>query len=132
MGVKICRQFSFDAAHRLPMHNGKCNNLHGHHYVLQISVCDTLDIPPFTSKKDKPQSSTGMVMDFGDMKALVNREVIDKLDHTLLNDIWVNPTAEKMVYDIALWLKPLFLQEGVVLMSVRLYETPDSYAEWSA
>ena len=77
---------TFAAAHRLPDHEGKCSRLHGHTYGLEVTVEGT------------PQPSgpaAGMVMDFADLRARVNEVVIERLDHQLLNDMFVFvPTAE--------------------------------------
>jgi 6-pyruvoyltetrahydropterin/6-carboxytetrahydropterin synthase len=68
-----------------------------------------------------------MVIDFKEMKKIVKEEVIDLLDHKYLNDVIEIPTAENMVRFIVEKLKKPF---GPHLVRVRVYETPDSYAEW--
>jgi 6-pyruvoyltetrahydropterin/6-carboxytetrahydropterin synthase len=67
--VRVRRQFTFEAAHRLPQHPGKCRELHGHSYRLVVSVERPVD----------PVSGLGI--DFSDLKAVVRREVVDRLDH---------------------------------------------------
>lgn len=86
--MKVRRSFDFDAAHRLPLHPGKCRELHGHAYRLVVTVERPVD----------PQ--TGLAMDFSDLKAVVKREVVDLLDHRCVNDVIENPTAESM----AVWI----------------------------
>lgn len=90
--ISVTKIFKFDAAHFLPEHSGKCADLHGHTYRLEVTV----------ARKDgglvAEGSSAGMVIDFGDLKAIVQREIIEKVDHKMLNDIFpFRTTAENMV-----------------------------------
>jgi len=119
MKASITKIFSFDAAHLLPNYEGKCSRLHGHTFTLEVEVSGRLI-------QSGPKQ--GMVMDFGDLKSAVQNYVIDKLDHTLLNDTIPNPTAE----NILLWIEAQLqcLPFGM-LSRLRLYETPDSCAELS-
>ena len=80
--MRVKRRFDFEAAHRLPDHPGKCRDLHGHSYVLVVTVEKPID----------PHS--GMAIDFGELKGIVKREVVELVDHKYLNDIIDNPTAE--------------------------------------
>src|SRR6478752_2152122 len=88
---EIFREFTFEAAHRLPNvpEGHKCARLHGHSYRLSVHVVGPLD-PEF-----------GWVMDFGDIKQVVN-PVVGELDHYYLNEIagLENPTSEVL----AKWL----------------------------
>jgi 6-pyruvoyltetrahydropterin/6-carboxytetrahydropterin synthase len=105
--VIVRRRFDFEAAHRLPHHPGKCRELHGHSYVLRIAV-------------DRPvDPDSGMAIDFGDLKAVVRREVVDVLDHRYVNDLIDNPTAEVMA--VWIWNKLHDLLPGLV--EVELHET---------
>ena len=80
--MRVKRRFDFEAAHRLPAHPGKCRDLHGHSYVLVVTI-------------ERPvEPGSGMVIDFGDLKRIVKREIVDRVDHKSLNDIIDNPTAE--------------------------------------
>jgi 6-pyruvoyltetrahydropterin/6-carboxytetrahydropterin synthase len=110
-GVIVARSFEFQAAHHLPRHPGKCHNLHGHTYRLEVLCAGPVD----------PES--GMVMDFADLKALVRERVIDVVDHTLLNDLLENPTAE----NIAAWIWEQLADAPLPLEEIRLYETPSCY-----
>ena len=114
--MKICRIFTFDAAHYLPNYEGKCKNLHGHTWTLEVEVSGDV--------KDD-----GMVIDFAKLKDLVNHRVIDILDHRLLNDVIANPTCENLLFwmrdNLGAWLNVLSCE----LVRLRLYETPDSFAE---
>ena len=81
--MELIVNHSFEAAHRLPKHPGKCQRVHGHSYRVRVVVKGLVD------------SDSGMIIDFHEVK-----EVIDQLDHQYLNDFIKNPTAEH----IALWL----------------------------
>ena len=112
MRARVVRSFSFEAAHVLPWHEGQCRNLHGHSYRLEVAV-------------EGPIAENGMVLDFADLKAVVQREVIDHFDHTLLNDLLDNPTAEVIAANA--WKR--LEAAGLVLAWVRLWETPTSSVE---
>ncbi len=88
--ITLSRSFSFEAAHKLPQHDGKCKNLHGHTYTCELSVLGSV------------RSDTGMLLDFGILKRISDAIVAD-LDHTYLNDkIRLEPpTAEAIAYYIA-------------------------------
>lgn len=81
---EICVREKFDAAHFLPGYNGKCANLHGHTWLVEVTV----------------RSATlndGMVIDFADIKALLKNILPD---HTLINDTLPNPTAENLAQHV--------------------------------
>jgi len=123
--ITICKMFSFAAAHKLPNHQGLCQNLHGHEYILHVAIEGDI-------VQDKISPQFGMIMDFGELKRLVT-SVISKFDHSYLNDFYANPTAEIMVADIVTLLKSTINTNAPnykKLKSVRLYETPTSYAQW--
>jgi 6-pyruvoyltetrahydropterin/6-carboxytetrahydropterin synthase len=121
----IGKIFRFEAAHQLPNHNGKCRNLHGHSYKLEVEVTGPI-------KEANGDSDEGMIMDFGDLKKIVQEEIIDLVDHQFLNEV-VPPehqptTAENMVN----WMSHLIwdrLWEDIIELRVRLWETETSYAE---
>ena len=83
----LSRNFTFDAAHRIVDYAGKCERLHGHTYMLKVTIQGELQ-------------ESGMVVDFAIIKNLVNDEIISKLDHVDLNEIFINPTTE----NIAMWI----------------------------
>ena len=68
----ITREFTFEASHHLPNHKGKCRRPHGHSYRLQISLRGPI-------KEAPGQSDEGMVMDFDDLKCIVNSTIIEEL-----------------------------------------------------
>lgn len=120
--LTITKSFEFEACHHLPFYVGKCHELHGHSYKLDVTIGGNL-ITDINNEK------VGMLMDFSDLKALVNEKVIDRFDHNYLNRTFSNPTAESMVESIFMVLKSC-LPENVFLVSVKLWETRTSYAEY--
>ena len=127
MKITVVKEFQFDAAHHLPGYIGKCHNVHGHRYRLQVGLTGDID------------ENTGMVVDFGEIKDRVDF-LIEKLDHRDLNTIdeagfpHHMPTAENMVRWFVEQLQgafhPVFMQEALELTFIRLWETPGSFAEW--
>jgi 6-pyruvoyltetrahydropterin/6-carboxytetrahydropterin synthase len=132
--VTVTRRMRFNAAHRV--HNpalsdeenrtlfGKCNNpnWHGHNYVLEVSV------------RGEIEPRTGYVMDLGRLATIVQRELIDHLDHKNLNlevefMSGVNPTAENIV--VACWrvLEPLVRPARLARLTLR--ETENNCVEYS-
>ena len=80
--TRVTCTFSFEAAHRLPWHPGKCRNLHGHSYRLDVSV-------------EGPLDANGVVLDFDVAPGRGAGSVIDVWDHRDLNQVLDNPTAER-------------------------------------
>jgi 6-pyruvoyltetrahydropterin/6-carboxytetrahydropterin synthase len=111
--MRITKEFSFDSAHKLDWHSGKCKNLHGHTYKLMVTVEGELN-------------DNGIVVDFDDIKKAVKSEVLGKLDHAFLNDIISNPTVENIVIWIWDKLKPRLPS----LLELKLHETPTSSATY--
>lgn len=132
--VTVTRRLKFNAAHRV--HNpalsdeenratfGKCNNPHGHghNYTLDVSV--TGEVNP----------ATGYVMDLGKLNDLVEREVVDAVDHHHLNvDVafmqGVIPTAENMI--VAFWRILQGKVAPATLTRLVLWETDNNYVEYT-
>ena len=143
--VRITKHFDFESAHALYGYDGKCKNIHGHSYQLYVTVIGT-PIDDLNNPKN------GMVMDFGDLKKIVKKEIVTKFDHAVvLNQnsphktlaetiddqshkvvlVKYQPTSENMLLDFAETIKKE-LPENVLLHSLKLYETANSYAEWFA
>jgi len=114
----VVKRVSFDAAHLLPNYPGKCKNLHGHHWIVDIGYEGIVD------------PRTGMVADFSGLKGMVS-PLLETLDHHFLNDVIENPTAENLVTYIRDWLLDKPLLEVAELVLVRVWETETSYAEWT-
>lgn len=117
----VCKMFTFDAAHYLPNYDGKCRNLHGHTWKLEVAVSNKELI--------REGSETGMVVDFAKVKGLVKARIIDRLDHTLLNDTVENPTCENLLLWIWDSLQFYLAKCCGELYRLRLYETSDSFVE---
>lgn len=96
--MEIFREFTFEAAHRLPNvpEGHKCARLHGHSFRLTVYV------------RGEVGARSGWVMDFADLKAAV-APVLDRLDHSYLNEIegLENPTSEVLVRWIWVRLAPI-------------------------
>lgn len=134
--VSVCKIFSFDAAHQLIGHKGKCANVHGHTYRLEV----VLKGRPVT---EEGRSDEGFVADFGDIKALVKARIVDKLDHAFMAKgdepvletlqasgskvavLSFRTTAENLAGYIAYTLR----QSRLPVYSVKLWETPTAWAE---
>lgn len=110
----IAKQFTFDAAHLLPDHPGKCRTLHGHTYRVEIII-----------RRDR-LNKQGMVMDYADL-APFKEYVNNTLDHKYLNDVIELPTAENLAYH--LFCKAFDLW-GPMVAKVRVSETPNTWAEY--
>lgn len=119
--VSVTKSFTFDSAHRLDDYIGKCANLHGHTYKLEVTIKGRTD-------------HRGIVVDFGDIKKIVNEQIIGVYDHRFLNDLMeFNTTAENMVFHffeiIDTYLSKIVDGTPCRLLRVRLWETPTAYAE---
>lgn len=137
--VYLTRRYRFSASHRL--HNdalsaqdnrriyGKCDNPygHGHNYVVEVAVAGEID------------PATGMVFDLGLLDSTVEREVLERFDHTNLNmDVdnfrLVVPTTENLCVEIYNLLREKVREEShwpsTRLERVRLEETNSNYFEY--
>jgi len=143
--IRITKQFTFEMAHALHGYDGKCKNIHGHSYKLDVCV-----IGKPIENKNNPKF--GMVIDFGDLKHIVKSEVVDIMDHATMLDVTsdhaklaellkkeghriveVNfqPSSENMVIDFAKRIQAK-LPDGLELHSLKLRETETAFAEWYA
>jgi 6-pyruvoyltetrahydropterin/6-carboxytetrahydropterin synthase len=119
--VLVSKEFTFDSAHHLHCYEGKCQNLHGHTYRLQVIMSGKTD-------------ERGLTIDFSDISRITKQQVIAKLDHQYLNEVLplMNTTAENMVVwiyeQINAELKNENLDPVIMLEEIRLWETPTSYA----
>ena len=143
--IRLTKEFSFESAHALDGYDGLCREIHGHSYRLFVTVKGEPSC-------DEGDPKLGMVLDFGDLKRIVNSEIVDRLDHSFVlrnseqneelkgflgakfkNVVLVDyqPTCENMLADFAERLQRA-LPSRVQLHSLRLHETATSYAEWYA
>ncbi|WP_041667644.1 6-carboxytetrahydropterin synthase QueD [Acetohalobium arabaticum] len=145
--VSVTKSFSWDMAHMLAGHEDQCKNLHGHTYKLEVEV---------TSKSGKLQAagaSQGMIIDFKDLKQVVTEEIVAPLDHAFLYwakspdevehqlaatlqdadrkvvSVDFRPTAENMANYFWEILQNNFTKLDIEVVSVKVWETPTSYAE---
>lgn len=109
--MKVGRTFYFDASHHLPAYKGKCEQLHGHTYRLDVAV-------------EGEVGREGMVLDFSELERVVEEKVISPLDHQDLNNIIKNPTAEHIAEWI--WKK---LDGTLKPDSIKLYEGRGKWVE---
>lgn len=139
--MKITKEITFDSAHMLSNYNGKCNNLHGHTYKLQIEVEGNIN------------PETCMLIDFNELKEIINSNIMRMFDHALIfSAVGYREEAEAALYEWAKkYNKKYFvmpygkttcediapvIQENLQLVlgsgykiGVRLWETPTSFAE---
>ena len=143
--MNITRRLEFDAGHRIPDHGSQCRHLHGHRYALEITLTGTII-------ERAGSAVNGMVMDFGDIKSIANRHLVEAWDHaflayrhaaivvemlsmipghkTVLLD--VVPTAENLAMTAFRILDPLYrnnYDNKLRLERIRLYETPNCWAD---
>ena len=147
MSIRLNCETTFDCAHSLPYHEGKCSNYHGHTYRLRVTVEDyngcieknsrgvhsyvNPDESAYLTEYQLHSPRTGMVMDFADLKAEVN-SVVEMLDHGNLNAYIENPTAENLVLYIADKLSTLLrTHHAVQLVELKLWETPNNWVTWT-
>ena len=110
----ISKTFTFSAAHKLPWHEGKCKNLHGHNYILTVFLKGSLN-------KD------GILKDYYDISEDVNTLIIRTLDHKYLNDNFENPTAEILALETLAFLSKVDPRYYKII----LQETENTTAEVS-
>lgn len=141
--IRLTKEFKFEMAHALRGYDGLCRNIHGHSYELLVTIIGI----PIT---DTASSKLGMIMDFGDLKKIVRKTIVDEFDHALVLNresvddfihdaemfgrtilVDYQPTSENMLIDFASRLKNL-MPENVKLHHMLLRETVTSYAEWFA
>ena len=143
--MEITTRLEFDSGHRIPNHKSQCRNLHGHRYVIEITLGGDII-------QNEQASEDGMVMDFSDVKRIARESVVDVWDHAFIvykNDQVVLdflntlpdhktvvfetvPTAENMAAEAFRILKNRYQDtygNQLTLSLVRLYETPNSWAD---
>ncbi len=142
--IRVTKSFNFAMAHALDNYQGLCKNIHGHSYQLNVTV-----------RGETAQSATspknGMLIDFSDLKKLINTHIVDHWDHSLMLNADTNPavikevtthyervmivpfqpTTENLLAYLAEKIQSI-LPEGVKLYALKLSESQNSYAEWVA
>lgn len=143
MKIRLTKTFTFDMAHLLRGYDGACRNIHGHTYHLEVTVIGTPLNHPGHPKD-------GMVMDLKELKNIVKEKILERFDHSLvlpeldseelirtlaseghkLVTLPFQPTCENLLLYIVETIQHE-LPQDVRLFSVKLYETPSSFAEWT-
>lgn len=141
--IRLTKEFSFEMAHTLEGYDGACSQIHGHSYRFFVTVIgEPLD--------EQTNPKNGMLIDFGLLKAIVNRTIIERYDHTLvirqtennkefidtlkshynrIETVDYQPTCENMISRFAEMISAE-LPPRVLLHSLKMHETASSYAEW--
>lgn len=146
--LEITRKVEFDAGHRIPNHQSKCRHVHGHRYVLECTVTGPI-------VDTSGHSSEGMIVDFGALKAMMLEHIADRWDHAML--VWEDdidlltalamlssqsrphrtiglpciPTVENLAALAYTTLYDPLMEHGLTLTRVRLYETPNCWADYN-
>lgn len=139
--LKLTKIFQFEMAHAIHGYEGACKNIHGHSYELHVSVSSDCT-------NDYWLPAPGFMIDFKTIKELVRSAVINKLDHCLMlspnfiagqpnyastENLFIfeaEPTAENLLIYIKQALQQK-LPDNIKLVHLKLFETKDSYAEWT-
>lgn len=142
--IRLTKVFSYAMAHALDSYDGLCKNIHGHTYHLEVTVVGN-------PVRDTSSPKKGMLIDFTDLKRLINSEIVDVWDHALMLNETTNPdliallkksyeriiivpfqpTTENMLCFLSEKIKSILPKE-VHLYALKLKETENSYAEWYA
>jgi len=141
----ITRRLEFDAGHRISTHNSQCRHLHGHRYVIEITLSGDIIA-------DEGVAEQGMVMDFSEVKRIAKTQLVDQWDHAFLvysGDTPVinflqtmedhktvvfesQPTAENLAITAFRILDEAYQDSygnQLRLEQVRLFETPNCWAD---
>ena len=138
MSFQVGKRFGFECAHHLPDHQGECSTVHGHSYKFEVAVWGT--------RLGKFGSETGMIMDFHEISTVVYEKVVDRLDHTDLNESMpelakkygiytaVPPTAERLAllifHVLKRHLRDVFKTRILSLKSITVWETDKCWARY--
>lgn len=129
--VTITKHVEFEACHNLLDYEGKCKNLHGHTYKLEVALYGKVN-------------EKGFLIDFKDLKALLESAILNKVDHQYLNEVFdrefnlkdVNTTCENLVW--VFWMaleaemsKQPEIYKDIHVLNLRLWETSNSFATLS-
>ncbi|MBS1745683.1 MAG: 6-carboxytetrahydropterin synthase [Bacteroidetes bacterium] len=139
--ISVTKIFRFEMGHAIDEYDGMCKYIHGHSYVLHVTV-------GAIEKNESHLPPPGFVIDFKDLKRIVNEKIIQRLDHALvLSEQYLKkhaynsgdgqnlitwpyePSAENILFFIRHELQDS-LSNNYHLIRLRLWETSDSFAEW--
>jgi 6-pyruvoyltetrahydropterin/6-carboxytetrahydropterin synthase len=130
--IYITRKEHFSSSHKLDNPElsakkneqifGKCNNFHGHNYYIEVTL------------SGEPDKNSGYVMDLKMLKSIIQKDILDKVDHKYLNNLnlfkGIIPTTENMVIKFWEILEPKVRRKNVRLHSIKLYETENNFVEY--
>lgn len=134
--LTVVKSLKFDAAHILTNHQGQCRNLHGHTYRVEVCVAQS------------PDSNADMVIDFKDLKRVCEEEILSRCDHAFIYDTSSAVESEiaevlhrhgmrtlslpyrSTAENLATHFFGLLERRVPGLGAVRVWETPDSFAEY--
>ncbi|MBI2861930.1 MAG: 6-carboxytetrahydropterin synthase QueD [Chloroflexi bacterium] len=112
----------FDAAHFLKDYDGKCENIHGHRFEVEVGL-EMARLDP-----------VGLGYDYALLRAAL-KEIVDRLDHVLLNDLDVfaemNPSSENLARLIYEQTKDRIKADGVRVKYVKVWESPEAWSTYT-
>jgi 6-pyruvoyltetrahydropterin/6-carboxytetrahydropterin synthase len=118
---EISVEYTFAAGHALRGYKGKCENVHGHNYKVQVMV------------DGEQLNSTGLLMDFVDLRGAI-KGLVERLDHHFLNDLKpfdeLNPSAENLAKYFCDELAPQVRERGLRVQAVKVWETDTTSATY--
>lgn len=119
---RISIEADFDAAHALRGYRGKCENLHGHRFVVVVAISSSV------------LNDIGIAYDFADLKQHL-RSILARFDHTNLNEVppfdRINPSSENLASTIFEDLRSRLAEAPVKLESVEVWESPQSRVKYT-
>lgn len=135
--IRVMKAVEFAAAHILSGHNGACARLHGHNYRVEVVVAQTCG-----GMTEETCPGQGMVIDFANLKKILDEVILERFDHQYLNDamkqshlptLAPEPTVENVAKQILDGMTVVIEAEGmsIVIERVRVWESRDSWAEAS-
>lgn len=118
---EVSAEYDFSAGHALRGYKGKCENLHGHNYKVEVTVAG------------EKLNSIGLLVDFVDLRAAI-KEIAQRLDHRFLNDLSpfdrLNPSAENLAKYFCEELDSRVRPQGLRVSTVKVWETDTTSATY--
>ncbi len=116
---EVSVEYSFAAGHALRAYKGKCENVHGHNYKVQVTV------------GGEKLNSVGLLIDFVEVRAAM-KALVERLDHRFLNELppfdQLNPSAENIAKYFCEGLEPQIVAQGLCVKAVTVWETESTSA----
>ena len=118
---EVSVEYTFAAGHALREYKGKCENVHGHNYKVQVTV------------GGEQLNSAGLLLDFVDLRKAI-KVLVERLDHRFLNDIEpfdkLNPSAENIAKYFYDELGPQVAERALEILAVKIWETDTTSATY--